>query len=96
MPSIKIPVSFTHNGEEYKGYFESVIGGGALMFHLNVNGYYIGQMFMAEISDKPGEVVQPKDKKYGLRFYSQKGDLDYLADYFISVVLEWYGNNPVE
>lgn len=91
----QIPVLFNHQGKHYEGYFSPVTGAGKKSFHLSVNGRYWGQMFLAEISSGPGHVTDTKDKKYGYRFYSQSGDLDYLEDYFVSVVTEWYGNNPV-
>jgi hypothetical protein len=49
----EIPVTFTFEGKEYKGYFSKVAGGGSnAMFFLHVDGFYFGKLW--HIDGHPG------------------------------------------
>ncbi|MDF2381306.1 hypothetical protein JMG10_07510 [Nostoc ellipsosporum NOK] len=74
---VEIPVSFEYNGRGYKGILSRVYGGGdAHNYHLYVNKYYWGILFLGPA---------------GWRFGSKKTELEEIADYFGDVVQAWYG-----
>ena len=72
----KIPVSFKLNGNQYTGTLDEVYGAGGTTWHLMVNGYYCGRL------RKSGEAWYFDENKFG------GGQL---LDYFIEVVMAWYG-----
>lgn len=84
-----ILVTFEHKRKAQSGYFSEVLGAGGYVWYLSVNGFHYGQMIWAEEPQGTGQVNQ-KDKKYGLTFYSQSGEYDYLADYFIETLILHY------
>jgi hypothetical protein len=68
---MKIPVTFEYEGKEYNGFLVSVPGAGNQMFHLMVNNYYKGQLFLTE---------------QGWRFSSQNKKLEHLQNVFVEVL----------
>lgn len=75
-----IPVTFSLDGEEYKGYFSKVMGAGSTaMFHLNVAGYYWGRLRFCQFSN--GWCFDPSPKTQGL---------EKLADEFEDLIIAWY------
>ena len=73
----EIPITFQHKGKEYKGIFRKVLGAGSTStFYLSIDNYHYGQLFYTE--------------KYGWKFYSQDGELDYKSDEFGDYVQAWY------
>lgn len=72
----KIPIRFEHDGKEYSGHFSKVSGGGSTaLFHLYIDKFYYGQLFLTD--------------KYGWKFYSQNGEMDYLSGFFGEYVTAW-------
>jgi hypothetical protein len=68
-----IPVSFEYEGKRYDGVLSKVSGAATQMYHLNVKGYYCGQLFLTV---------------NGWRFSSQSGKLDHLANVFINAIMK--------
>ena len=85
-----IPVTFIHEGKQYKGQFSEVLGTGAYTWHLNINGFHWGRMVWVPVPVEPGTPIDRKDIKYHLAFHTQKGDIDYLEDEFIDLFISWY------
>lgn len=74
---MKIPVTYTHNNKLYHGHLSEVNGAAAKLWHLEVEGYYKGQLVLTE---------------RGFSFYFQKeGYHKELSEEFGDVVIAWYG-----
>jgi hypothetical protein len=73
----KIPVSFEYKDKHYAGHFEAVNGAAAKLWHLTVNRFHWGQLFITQ--------------NFEWRFENNEGSLKELTDYFADVVTAWYG-----
>lgn len=81
MPSDQIPVTFTYQSKEYKGFLSSVSGRAAITYDLIVDGFFWGSLIYVEGSPgfgPSGLHAVPS----GWRFNSPTMDLGYLADEF--------------
>lgn len=76
--SVEIPVTFTHNKKEYKGHLSEVKGAGGHCWHLMINKRYCGQL----LYNDAGWAFWPPPKVEFMKEFE---------DYFVSVVVGWYG-----
>lgn len=69
-----IPITFSHEGKTYKGYFKAISGsGGVHSWHLMVNNYYCGTLHYTDT--------------YGLAYHGNR--FNELAQFFIDYVTLW-------
>lgn len=71
----EIPVEFEFQGKRYKGVLSPVGGAAAKMYHLMIDSYYRGQLFLTHYNGKPL-----------WRFTTQKAEYPELAEYFGKLV----------
>ena len=71
----QVPVSFEWEGKIYIGHFKAVSGSGANVWHLVIDGYYWGQLWLTE--------------NYGWQFANSRGTLKDLTCYFADIVANW-------
>ena len=75
-----IPVTFTYNGKEYRGYFPKVMGAGSTaMFHLNVGRFYWGRLRFSEFTNNWCFDATPKNP-----------EMENLANEFGDIIISWY------
>lgn len=85
----RVPVEFEYDGKHYKGELIEVPGAGVNMYHLQINNYYQGQLFLAESNLVPGEPKQIGQEKYEWRFATNDGIYPELAEYFAQCIEDY-------
>lgn len=78
-----IPVVYEHEGKQYKGQLTYVAGSGMHVWHLMVNGFYLGMLFLNNVSK---EWV----------FHDQQWKMAYLAEFLGMCLVSWYDSFPNE
>lgn len=78
MDSVNIPVTFMIGNIEYHGLLTEVNGNASPSWFLMVNKYYWGDLWHSEYLNQ-------------WFFSEQRPRVAHLLDYFVAVVIAWYG-----